>query len=320
MKLFKTLLFITLLLPLGCKNDIDINAPYKDVAIVYGFLDQNEPIQYIRIQKLYQNSSTSNTSEGANIADSLYFDSLVVKLVNIVTKDTFTCIKVDSIPKNLGFFSSAKNTLYACTFPKNNLANELFELRIFYPKKNALFISRTNIVKDAVIPFRKVVLKTVPANHIFSFKFTTAKNAAMYDLTIRYFYKEMDAADNSIYEIKHIDYSVAKGKLYPAESDRTENIGSRTYIDYLKLRIPNDVTKKRTSIGITYMAYGGSEEFQTMLDLSSPNLSIAQKNPEFSNISNGLGIFTSRNYVSTIMEIDPFTVSLLGDELPNFID
>lgn len=320
MKFSKALLFILLISQLGCKNDIDINAPYKDIAIVYGFLDQNSPIQYLRIQKLYQNSSTSSTSEGANIADSLYFDSLVVDLINVTSKDTFRCYKVDSIPKESGFFSTAKNTLYACSFPKNNNANELFELRIWYPKKDALFTSKTNLVKDAFIPFRKIVLKLVPPTHVFQFKFTTALNSTLYDLTIRYFYKEMDANDTSIYSIKHVDYSVAKGKIYPPSVERTENIGSRTYIDYLKSNIPFDATKKRTSVGMTYIAYGGSSEFQTLLNLTNPNLTIVQKNPEFSNITNGLGIFTSRNYRETKMEMDPTTVSLLGDELPNFID
>jgi hypothetical protein len=35
----------------SCKNDLEINAPYEDTAVVYGFLDQNQPVQYIRIQK-----------------------------------------------------------------------------------------------------------------------------------------------------------------------------------------------------------------------------------------------------------------------------
>lgn len=320
MKFSKLFLIILLFIQLGCKNDIDINAPYKDIAIIYGFLDQNSPTQYLRIQKLYQNSSTSSTSEGASIADSLYFDSLVVNVINITTKDTFKCYKVDSIPKNAGFFSNAKNTLYAFQFPKNNDANELFELRVFYPKKNAWFTSKTSIVKDAFVPFRKVALKLIPTNHTLLFKFTSGANAALYDLTIRYFYKEMDANDPSIFSIKYIDYSVAKGKEFPPNSSRTETVSSVAYIDFLKLKIPFDNTKKRSSYGMSFIAYGGSSEFKTMLDLNNPNLSIVQKNPEYSNITNGLGIFTSRNYVETKMEIDPTTVTLLGDNLPNFID
>ncbi len=52
---------------------------------------------------------------------------MVVQLINISTRDTFNCYRVDSIPKNSGFFSAAKNTLYACSFPKNNAAREVFE-------------------------------------------------------------------------------------------------------------------------------------------------------------------------------------------------
>ena len=58
----------------ACKNEIDINAPYKDIPVVYGFLDQNQATQYIRIQKLYQNAANQTTDQGAKIADSLYFD------------------------------------------------------------------------------------------------------------------------------------------------------------------------------------------------------------------------------------------------------
>ena len=86
----KNLLGVMLLTSLfACKNDIDINAPYKDVAIVYGFLDQNQGTQYIRIEKLYQNSSTQTTAEGAQYPDSLYFDSLYVKITNLATKQIY---------------------------------------------------------------------------------------------------------------------------------------------------------------------------------------------------------------------------------------
>lgn len=312
-----------LALSLGCKNDIDINAPYKDVAIVYGFLDQNQATQYIRIEKLYQNSSTTSTAEGAKFADSLYFDSLVVKLINITSKDTFLCHRVDSIPKDSGFFSSAINAFYACTFPKNNAANEVFQLDIYYPKKKAHFYSKTQLVKDAVIEPRKIVMKLVPTNHTFPFRFTTGRNGYLYDLSVKYTYKEMNAADQSKYTFKSIDYNIVKSNAYDPEKFYTHSISSRQYIDYLKSQIPEDNSKVRTTVSITYQTYGGSQEFQTMLDLSKPNLTVVQKNPLFSNIEPaqyGIGIFTSRNFTERDMEIDPNTIILLGQELPNFID
>lgn len=318
---FKKLLGVTLLaLSLGCKNDIDINASYKDVAVVYGFLDQNESINYIRIEKLYQNSGSLSTAEGAQHADSLYFDSLYVTLKNINTNVVYNCYQVDTIAKDSGFFSNAKHVMYAVKIPKNNNANESYRIDILYPKKNAAYSSLTNIVKDAYIPVRKIALKLVPANHVFPFKFTTGKNAYLYDLTVRYWYKEMNASDTNIYVMKYLDYEVSKSIPYNPESEYTKLIGSTYFINYLKERIPYDNSKVRRTSGIDYIAYGGSSAFQTMLDLSQPNLTVVQKNPQYSNVVNGLGIFTSRNYMKQTMELDPTSVELLANELPNFIN
>jgi hypothetical protein len=315
----KNILGVMLLTSLfACKNDIDINAPYKDVAIVYGFLDQNQGTQYIRIEKLYQNSSTQTTAEGAQYPDSLYFDSLYVKITNLATKTVYICQPIDTIAKDSGFFSSGRNTLFTTKLPKNDAASEVYELDIYYPKKDIHFTGKTTIVKDATIPVRNISLKLVPANHVFVYKFTTARNAYMYDLTIRYQYKEVNISDTSIYVIKNVDYSVAKTKEFLPSKEYTSVIGSSAYIDFLKSEIKQDDTKKRYTVGITYIAYGGSQAFQYMIDLSKPNLSIVQKNTTYSNIENGIGIFSSRNYMEAPMTIDPFTIDLLKQELPNF--
>ena len=304
---------------IACKNDIDINAPYKNIPIVYGFLDQNEATQFIRIEKLYQNSGTQSTAEGAQIADSMYFDSLVVKVINIVSKDTFLCTRVDTIPKDSGFFSNARNTLYACKIPKNNNANEIYELSIYYPKNNIYFTASTPLVKDDIIYARTTVFSTDVSNHIFQFRFKTGRNSALYNLNIKYVYKEMNAADTNIFEFKTIDYDLAKNKDFSPDRDVTENIITRNYINYLKARIPADPNKIRRSIHLEFITYGGAPEFRTMLDLNKPNLSIVQKNPQYSNISNGgLGIFSSRNYTARIQPFDISTVILLSQELPNY--
>ncbi len=317
---------MVLALLLGCKNDIDINAPYKDVAIVYGFLNQNEPIQYIRIQKLYQNASTTSTQEGAQIADSLYFDSLVVNLINInkAVPDTFHCYRVDSIPKDSGFFTKDRNTFYATSIPKNNAANEIYVLDIYYPKKKAHFSAKTMLVKDATIEPRKLVLKYNDPkfpNHTFVFKFMSGKNAYLYDLGVRFTYKEMDINDTSIFTLKYVDFNVVRSIAYQPENLFTQSISSKAFIDNLKAEILPNANKTRRTISVTFRTYGGSQEFQTMLDLTKPDLTVVQKNPLYSNIEPtqlGIGIFSSRNYVERVMEIDPSALLLLSKELPNF--
>ncbi len=316
------ILIVLALTSLGCKNDLDINAPYKDIPVVYGFLDQNDTIQYIRIQKMYQNDAHTSTSAGAQITDSLYFDTLKVVLINIAKTpfDTFHCYRVDNIPKDNGFFSPARNTLYATKIPFNNNNNEVYSLRIFNPKSGKTYTSQATIIKDATIEFRNVAIRNTPVNHAFAFRFISSRNAYLHDLVIRYQYKEMSKADTSQFEIKNVDFHIAYNKTYVQSSSVSESISSRDYMAFLKTKISPDDSKVRRTYGIIYQVYGGSKDFSELLDLSKPSLGIVQKNPEYSNISEGLGIFTSRNFKQLNMGLDAGTLSLLASELPNFIN
>lgn len=306
-------------LMLSCKNEIDINAPYKDIAIVYAFLDQNEPIQYIRIQKMYQNAANQTTAEGAQIADSLYFDSLVVSLTNKTTGVVYPCYRVDTIPKKDGFFSTARNTLYATSIPKTNDINESYQLNIFYPKGNINFSSNTQIVKDPIIENRKLVINTTLNNHNTLLRYTSGLNAYLYDLTLRFTYREFQGQDTSpLFQDKFVDFSLKINKQVKPGTRYDEFISSKTYFDYLKAQFRDTTGVFRKATGFQLITYGGSNEFLTLNSLSAPNLSIVQKNPIYSNITNGIGIFSSRNFSSINLANDQNTINFLNSNLSGF--
>jgi hypothetical protein len=311
----------------ACSNDIEINAPYQDIAVVYSFLDQNEPVQYIRIEKVYQNNASLSTAEGAKLSDSLYFDSLEVSLTNVNTKSIYPCTKVDTIPKQAasdttGIFGNSKHFLYACKIPKNTNQEEddVYQLLIKVPKSGKIFRATTKIVKDARIEARTIPLRIVPANTAFPFRFVTGKNSFLYDLIVRYKYKEMQASDTSVFEYKHIDYYIQRSKRYTYSlSTNTESVVSVQFIAHLKSNLKYDVSKTRRTMGIEFIAYGGSEELRDYIDLNKPNTSIVPKNTEYTNIENGKGIFSSRNYtVQSGVILDEFSFEVLRKELPNF--
>lgn len=80
-------IFVALLLILisgGCSEDFDMEAPYKPVTVVYGILNKEEAINYIRIQKVFQSGSGSAYT-GALIADS-NFDSRIEVVVKEFNK------------------------------------------------------------------------------------------------------------------------------------------------------------------------------------------------------------------------------------------
>src|SRR5580658_5249734 len=73
MKLNKTILALALaaVVTTSCNNNLKILAPYKDVTIVYGLMDQSDPIHYFRINKAFEGAGNAYTM--ATNYDSIYY-------------------------------------------------------------------------------------------------------------------------------------------------------------------------------------------------------------------------------------------------------
>jgi hypothetical protein len=126
----------------------------------------------------------------------------------------------------------------------------------------------------------------------------------------------MDKNDTNSSQLKYYDYYVKRSSVY----FERETVLSETFVNTLKASIPTNNSKIRRVVGIQFIAYGGSKEYKELSDLSKPNTSIVQKNTEYTNIENGLGIFTSRNYtIQTKMTLDNESRNILADNLPNFV-
>jgi hypothetical protein len=84
---------IALLLPMGCETEIDLNAPAKDIWVVYGVLNQDSSSQDIRIMRAFL--PESDAIEFAREND------LSVKGLQVTLTGggiTYTATQVDSVP------------------------------------------------------------------------------------------------------------------------------------------------------------------------------------------------------------------------------
>jgi hypothetical protein len=75
----KNLLIILVLLGfVSCDNKLEINAPYREIPVIYGFININDTVQYLRIQKVFQNSIEVKANEASKISDSLELKNITV--------------------------------------------------------------------------------------------------------------------------------------------------------------------------------------------------------------------------------------------------
>ena len=85
MKLLKSSLILVCLSMLvfsSCKNDVKLNAPYKEYPSIYAILNPDEDVQMIRINKVFLGEGDAN--QMAKVADSLNYkaDEITVSLIH----------------------------------------------------------------------------------------------------------------------------------------------------------------------------------------------------------------------------------------------
>jgi hypothetical protein len=119
-KLYHAVVFIAALVIAGCSTKFNVGAPYKNITVVYGFIDEADTAHYIRIEKAFLDQSKSAVTM-AQTPDSSYYDSLnvIIKRINAITgafTDTIMLNRVDldleGYPKQPGTFFTAPNYAY----------------------------------------------------------------------------------------------------------------------------------------------------------------------------------------------------------------
>ena len=303
--------FIILLFLIGiqsCKNDIEINAPWKETAIVNGFLDIGTTQQYIRITKTFQNAANLTPQQAAQISDSVYFDTLIVNVIDLTTGvDTFHFFKNTSIQKEPGYFASDKNILYYCDnlLPK---LGHIYQLSIVNPKSGKTYLSQTSIVGKTTImpnnssgsPYRLDIFYDPNIPNYIQFEWNPVSNAFIYTALIRYYYTE-----NSIQ--KTADESIAINDQSTFFYNFQSYQMNQFLLGYFGRRDTSDHSVFRKITEINYVVLSGSKDLLTAVDLSKPNTSLLQVKPDFSNVQNGLGLFTSRSTTSLKVPFDLLT-------------
>ncbi len=108
----------------GCTEKFNVAAPYKNITVVYGFLDMADTAHYIRIQKAFLDQEKSAITM-AQTSDSSFYSNISVKIkridfLNTVNparvKDSIELVRVDmnleGYPKEQGAFFNAPNYAY----------------------------------------------------------------------------------------------------------------------------------------------------------------------------------------------------------------
>lgn len=167
----------------GCSEKINVAAPYKDISVVYGFLDNKDTAHYIRIQKAFLDNSKSALEMARNY-DSNYYAHLNV----VIKRYDFSYRFKDSIHLNLV-----------------NLDNE------GYPKETGTFFNTPNYAYKFTGSLNPTYIYRLVITNTATGKVDSADAPVIDDTQSDKFY--VDALDTT--QVNRIDFSsVASYKSY----------------------------------------------------------------------------------------------------------
>ncbi|HEX8515573.1 MAG TPA: hypothetical protein VF868_05190 [Bacteroidia bacterium] len=306
-------LAITVLLS-ACSTDLDVIGDWKETMIVYGLLDQTQSKQYIKINKAFLGEG--NALEFAQVKDSAQFaNALNVTLKRIKNGNeiaSYTLTPDHSIPKDAGTFYSGSqgNAIYSFNSTGSNALNSdsQYKLVIRNNETSTEVTSQTGLIGDlgslaspnptatvaSIVTITPPASSTLWTNQTYQIRFNSSANAREYQVVVRLMYTDSTNTGNVN---DSIDW------ILPAQ--KTSNLNGlqpmdfsfkvRDYMRYLgsTLGVYSGL-QHRVAGNIKIVVCAGSDDLVTYIDVNEPSTGIIQEKPEYTNITNGLGIFSAR--------------------------
>lgn len=314
------LALLTGILFLGaCDNTLDINAPYRETPVVYAVLDLGQDSQIFRIQKTYQNDIGKTTEEVAQMSDSLYMKNITVKITNANNPNLFIDFVRVTPRKDSGFFSNRDSSYWGQRTTGFFTPGARYTLRIKSNETGNEYIATTSATSTATIRPGSVIDFTIlqPASFTYQVE-QLGSNVFIADVIIRLNYWEADKTTNDSV-LRSLDYYLRRDLFYSSiQNGRlTVGVSKQGMLDYCKGNIPINPNVNRSFHSIEYVVVGSNSDYYDMIQTNKPSGSIIPKVTDYSNITNGIGVFASRTTTVARQSVSASSVDLINTQVLN---
>jgi hypothetical protein len=312
-----------LLLTWSCEEDFNINAPYKDISVVFGLLDPGEDTILLKINKAFLGEG--NVMEMAKIEDSsVYVNGLDATIEEWENGSFIKSYKLDTVTiknKEEGIFYNPYQIIYYT--PYEPVTTRTYLLKVVV--NNKTLTAQTDLVNNFSISKPSAGSKFImfrPGSE-GDIEWTSAKNGKRYEILIRIKYKEvlLDSPDTvytyvdwSMGTKKSVDDNGGEEMKVAYSNDGFYNLIANE-IPYTDAAVEANV-KERYTNDVDFIIAVAAVELNTYMEVNEPSNSIIQDRPEYTNIENGTGIFSSRFRNTRTKKLHPETIQTIKSDLP----
>lgn len=284
---------------MSCNNDLDLTAPAKDIPIVYGVFSKLENDHYVRIERAFIDDQIP-AAELAVESDNFIYEDLTVQLIRDGIAIDLERIDgtVEGFPRETGFFDNEPNVLYKLG-GVGFAGGQTVTLSIDRGPGFDLVTASAQIVNNIELkipnPFQgdKLDIRTDP-DRPTSLVFDAADNAKIFDIFINFHYKEIGSS--GLVTEKEVVWNFVRNQDADGTGLQTSKNEGLNFYNLLLQNIPVEPGTARRFTKFSVDIVGGGTAIRDYVSLTQANAGItsSQEIPNFSNLSEGLGIFSSK--------------------------
>ena len=292
----------------ACETDFDVNADWEETTVVFGLLDAAKDTQFIKISKAFLGEA--DALQMAQNSDSINFNKgeLDVKITRINNNGSTDAIMLNEVRtlRDEGYFNDSivMYTFENFEFQSNSLnqytnflnSNSEYELLIKNNITGNSVSSTTEIIKE--FNFSEIPISTsdkltfyIDNSGYWSPRFEWSSsynpNAEIFQFNLKFHYKE-----NGV--VKEILWT--QPALEPEDNITVlPLLGEVFFHQFLANNLDAlEDDDEREFINIYVEMTLGTQDFKTFIAVNEPITGIVQERPQFTNVNNGIGLFSSR--------------------------
>lgn len=285
----------------ACKNDIDILDNYEEKIVCYGILNPKDTAHYIRIEKVFLGEGNALVMAQNQDSVQLRPEDMEVRITRMLNGNemSFWILEPDSsIPRDPGIFLSPHQLVYRGAFPVLT-DGSTYLLTVTNLRTGFQARSETKVVRDVALTSPASTMQPLNFENAttMGFHFTSPRFGKAYLLTVRFFYDEQFIYDTTQVSTKYVDWVI--GETESLRDDGGEflliNVRRDNFLRVLANNIEEDPLVRRISKTVSIIFTSASEDMVLYMRVQEANNNSSADLPIFSNIENGLGLFTTRN-------------------------
>lgn len=301
-----------------CSNEVDLYADYKDITIVYGILDKSDDTSWVKITKAFTGPGNALTI-AHNPDSSNYPYKLDATLVGRVNSTDLPPIVLDTTTiyhklEGDSIFYYPKQLMYYTTEPLD--VNAEYTLRI--DNKGEIISAVTPLIGNFTITYP---FNTMDFMFDHEIKWGSVKNGKRYEVTTIFNYQEFlpGSYEDTLNLQLTLESIYTNSVQVSKDTEGGENMElpyvSENFFTELENKLEDIPNIERWSGLVDVVISAGSEVLHYYIEINEAAASsVLQELPNYSNISNGTGIFAARHNVIKSTRLSGATERTLVEE------